>query len=411
MSPPMSTPSIGVTPDRNRNRIATVPPRDPPGADKPKKKAGWKSGVLFLCMALCGGGLGYALGRGTSGSTSGLKSVLDALSGWDLLALPLLVLGVIAVHEAGHLLMGLRQGMRFLLYVVGPFGWVGGGEGIRFRWFFHLGTLGGLAATLPDPQRPLAPQMQPMVLGGPLASLLLAVGAFVVMAMAEGRWSAYALIIGVLSTAIFAVTALPFRAGGFMSDGMQWLAYRRGGASLERRARLTALMGMSMAGTRPRELDAETLRQVQQAADGSEVLTDMGAWFYLYARELDRGDVDAASAWLQKMEGALAGYADGFRQGIALELAIHAALHRRDAVVASRWLASARGGIVDASRRHFAEAALAALQGNNDAADLALAQADKRLKQSMDPGFALLSRDQIDALRHALAMPPAMGGP
>ena len=79
--------------------------------------------------------------------------------------------------------------------------------------------------------------------------------------------------------------------------------------------------------------------------------------------------------------------------------------------MASRWLASARGGIVDASRRHFAEAALAALQGNNDAADLALAQADKRLKQSMDPGFALLSRDQIDALRRVLAMPPAMGGP
>ena len=145
---------------------------------------------------------------------------------------------------------------------------------------------------------------------------------------------------------------------------MQWLAYRRGGVGIERRARLTALMGMSMAGTRPRELDADTLRQVLDAADGNEVLTDMGAWFYAYARELDRADVAAAGVWLQKMEDAVDGYPDGFRQGIAVELALHAALHRHDEAGASRWLARARGGIVDASRRHLAEAALAAVRGN-----------------------------------------------
>ena len=388
-----------------------MPPRDQNASGARKQAAGWKAPALFLGMLLGGGVLGYllgfVLGRGPSASDSGLKTVLDALSAWDLLALPLLVLAVIAVHEAGHLLMGLRQGMRFLLYVVGPFGWVGGGEGIRFRWFFNLGTLGGLAAAMPDPQRPLAAQMKPMVLGGPLASLLLALGGFAVMALAGGRVSAYGLIIGALSSVIFIVTALPFRAGGFMSDGMQWLAYRRGGPGVERRARLTALMGMSMAGTRPRDLDADTLRQVLDAADGSEVLTDMGAWFYAYARDLDRDEVDAAGAWLRKMEAALEGYPEGFRQGIAIELALHAALQRHDPVETARWLERARGGIVDASRRHFAEAALAALRGDQAGAQRSLAQADSRLRQSMDPGFALLSRDQIDALRNALQDAPS----
>ncbi|MET1163375.1 MAG: site-2 protease family protein [Pseudoxanthomonas sp.] len=386
--------------------------RDDLNAGKPRRKFGWKGSVALLAMLAAGALLGYATGRMTADSATGLRSILDALSPWDLLALPFLMLAVIAVHEAGHLLMGLRQGMRFLLYVVGPFGFVGGGEGIRFRWFFNLGTLGGLAAAMPDPQRPLAMQMKPMVLGGPLASLLLAAAGFAVMAMSEGRLAAYALIVGLLSAAVFVLTALPFRAGGFMSDGMQWLAYRRGGAGMERRARLTALMGMSMAGTRPRDLDEETLRLTLEAADGSEVLTDMGAWFYAYARDLDRGEVAAADAWLAKMADALGAYPDGFRQSIAIELAMHAALHRRDQVEALRWLRSARGGIVDASRRHLAEAATAVLLGDDATAERSLVEADQRLKQSMDPGFALLSRDQIDALRRTLAASStAAGGP
>lgn len=377
------------------------------------KKPGLKGVGGFAVLALGGGLVGYLVGGVLAGRGSGrLRSLLgplDSLSGWDILALPALLLVVIAVHEAGHLWMGLRQGMRFLLYVVGPFGWVGGGDGIRFRWFFNLGTLGGLAATMPDPQRPLAAQMKPMVLGGPLASLLLALAGFALGVMAEGRLAGYGLVMGLLSTAIFVVTALPFRAGGFMSDGMQWLAYRRGGIGMERRARLTTLMGMSMAGTRPRELDGETLRLALQAADGNEVLTDMGAWFYAYARDLDCGDVDAADTWLQKMAGALGGYPDGFRQSIAIELAIHAALHGRDGTVAADWLQRARGGIVDASRRHLAEAAIAVLQGDANRAESALALAEQRLKQSMDPGFALLSRDQIEALRHSLAATVATG--
>ncbi|RYZ71588.1 MAG: hypothetical protein EOP91_10470, partial [Lysobacteraceae bacterium] len=100
-----------------------MPPRDQNASGARKQAAGWKAPALFLGMLLGGGVLGYllgfVLGRGPSASDSGLKTVLDALSAWDLLALPLLVLAVIAVHEAGHLLMGLRQGMRFLLYVVG----------------------------------------------------------------------------------------------------------------------------------------------------------------------------------------------------------------------------------------------------------------------------------------------------
>jgi len=47
----------------------------------------------------------------------------EILTAWDLLALPVLILIVLATHEIGHLVGGLSQGMRFLLLIVGPFGW------------------------------------------------------------------------------------------------------------------------------------------------------------------------------------------------------------------------------------------------------------------------------------------------
>lgn len=362
----------------------------------------WKRLVAAALLPGAGALLGFGLARLALDMDGGTLS-LRALGGWDLLALPLLALLVIAVHEAGHLAMGMGRGMRFLMFVAGPFGLVASGDGVRFRWFFNLGTMGGVAAALPDPGRPLVPQMIPMVLGGPLASLLLAAAALAIAWAGDGRLAAYALITGLLSLAIFAVTALPFRAGGFMSDGMQFLAYRRGGAEVERRARLTALMGQSVAGTRPRDLDIDTLRLAQDQAGGNDVLCAIGTWFYSYTGALDNGDVEAAAGWLARMAAVLDQYPQGFRQGICIELAIFEAMYRQRADVARDWLTRSRGGIVDASRRHIAEAALATLEGRGEDALQALQAAQRRRHQAMDAGLAVLGDDQANLLRSRLA--------
>ncbi len=366
----------------------------------------WKRLVAAALLPGAGALLGFGLARLALDADVDAPS-LRALGGWDLLALPLLGLLVIAVHEAGHLAMGMGRGMRFLMFIAGPFGLVASSDGVRFRWFFNLGTMGGVAAALPDPARPLAPQMMPMVLGGPLASLLLAAGALAIAWASDGRLAAYALVTGLLSLAIFTVTALPFRAGGFMSDGMQWLAYRRGGAEVELRARLTALMGQSVAGTRPRDLDIDTLRLAQNQAGGDDVLRAVGTWFYSYTVALDNGDVEAAAGWLDRMSEVLEQYPQGFRQGICIELAIFEAMYRQRADVARDWLMRSRGGIVDASRRHLAEAALATLEGRRVDALQALEAAQRRRHQSMDAGLAALGDDQANLLRSRLEPGPA----
>lgn len=198
------------------------------------KKTPWKALVAALLMGGAGAASGFLLAK-YGMDMPAVRASLKSLSVWDLLMLPVLVVMVLAVHEAGHLAGGMGRGMRFLLFIAGPFGLVRTQEGIRFRWFFNLGTLGGLAAALPDPGRTLRTQLVPMIAGGPLASLLLALAGMGLFLLSDGRLAAYGLVTMLLSAAIFLVTAAPFRAGGFMSDGMQLLQLRRDPGMVERR--------------------------------------------------------------------------------------------------------------------------------------------------------------------------------
>lgn len=366
-----------------------------------QKKPRWQIGLVTLVMAIAGGVFGYLLATAGASFLPGSLS-LKALTAWDLLALPVITVFVLAFHEAGHLAGGMSRGMRFLLFIAGPFGWVRGKDGVRFRWFFNLGTLGGVAAAMPVPGLPLKPQLTRLVVGGPLASLVLAAAGFAVFWFVPGRVGAYALVTAGLSLAIFVVTAVPMRSGGFMSDGMQLRQLRRQPAMVERRARLLALMGQGLAGLRPRDYDRESLTHAQ-AITGDEALYDVGVWLYSYFNSLDAGDVAAAEGFLARVEPLFDDYPDGFRQAIAIELALFEALHRRRLDQAHAWLARARGGVVDVSRRRLAEAAVAAREGRHDDALAALKAAEAKLGSSMDAGSTHLSADQVAGLRAELA--------
>jgi hypothetical protein len=374
-------------------------------APKSKKRPGWQSLLLAVVMAAMGGVFGFLVAKGGMSFLPASAS-LKALGPWDLLALPVIIVFVLAFHEAGHLAGGMSRGMRFLLFIAGPFGWVRGKDGVRFRLFFNLGTLGGVAAAMPVPGEPLKPQLTRLVVGGPLASLVLAIAALAVFWWVPGRVGAYGLVTAGLSLAIFVVTAVPLRSGGFMSDGMQLLQLRRNPAMVERRARLLALMGQGMAGVRPRDYDPDALAHAQ-AITGDETLYDVGVWLYSYFHALDAGDMAAAERWLRRVEPRVDDYPDGFRQSLAIELALFEALQHGRVAPARAWLGRARGGVVDTSRRRLAEAALAAREGRRDDALSALAVADAKLNRSMDAGSTHLSADQISAVRALLDANPA----
>ncbi len=363
-------------------------------ADKP----GSLRGVLLAMLVggLFGGG-GVMVGLAASGS-DWINVRFDALSPYDLLLLPLTFFTVILLHELGHLFGGLMRGMRFVLLIVGPLRLRQTVSGLRLDWFLNSGTFGGLAAALPDPQRPIRGQLLPLIVGGPLASLLLTVLAVWLSTLIDGRWSAHLLILGGLSALIFIATALPTRAGGFLSDGRQCIELLRGGAAVEQRAMIVAAYAQSLSGVRPRDRDPAPLARAL-ALCGDEPLRDIGAALMAYQVALDRRDLVAAGEWIDRVEAGHDAYPAGFRQALACEIAYFYARYRRDPGTATVWYARAKGGAVEPPQRALAEAAIALARGDAMLALQAIARGENKLGDTSDAGSVPFLQDELSSLR------------
>jgi hypothetical protein len=316
---------------------------------------------------------------------------------WDLLAFPFLMLIVLGVHEIGHLIGGLSQGMRFLLLIVGPFGWHASVAGPRFEWNTNVALMGGLAATLPtETGASLRRQLLVMIAGGPLASLLLAIFAVAAIAYVEPRIAAYCLIVAATSFGIFLVTLIPTRAGGFMSDGMQLIDVWRGGTAVVERSALLRIFAQSMDGVRPRDWDPEALAELSRA-DSEDPTRRTGGLLYSFMWAMDgRRDADIAH-YRALLESSVDGYPSGFRQSVHVELAIGAWL-AGDTDTVRRHLAASKGGIVEKSRRLLAQAALARLEGREEDCERDRLLALKALAKASDAGQQKLTEDQLAML-------------
>lgn len=364
------------------------------------------AGVLVVATlaGAIGAGAGYvvakAVGQGFKDHPAllhWLQNSIGMLTPGDSLAVPVLLLLVIAIHEIGHLLGGLSQGMRFLLLIFGPFQWSATTDGVRFRWVTNLGLMGGVAATLPVRMDNLRQQLVPMIAGGPLASLGLTMLAAVLSFSATGRLAGYAVVVALLSLTIFLVTAIPFRAGGFMSDGMQWLEVRRGGPSVIERADLLSVMATSLGGVRPRDWDAALMARLE-AMNSAEPLRLLACWMMLLQRAMDCGDASQAAHYAKALADRIDDYPDGFRQSLHIELCLEAAL-RQDREAAEQHLARTKGGVTERSRLELARALVCALQGDVAGAARHRDAGRKALRQAMDPGLARLTADQLAANR------------
>lgn len=316
---------------------------------------------------------------------------------WDLLAFPFLMLIVLGVHEIGHLIGGLSQGMRFLLLIVGPFGWHASVAGPRFEWNTNVALMGGLAATLPtETGASLRRQLLVMIAGGPLASLLLAIFAVAAIAYVDPRIAAYCLIVAATSFGIFLVTLIPTRAGGFMSDGMQLIDVWRGGTAVVERSALMRIIAQSIDGVRPRDWDPESLAELSRA-DSEDPTRRTGGLLYSFMWAMDgRRDADIAH-YRALLESSVDEYPSGFRQSVHVELAIGAWL-AGDTDAVRRHLAASKGGIVEKSRRLLAQAALARLEGRDEDCERDRLLALKALAKASDAGQQKLTEDQLAML-------------
>ena len=371
---------------------------------KKRKKLKFQSLAIIALFSLSGVFAGYFFGKLLK-HTPQFTQHIDVLTWWDLMILPFSFLLVLAIHEAGHLLGGFSRGMRFLLYIVGPFQLSQTQSGIRFNWIFNLGTFGGLAAATPDPNKPLRPQFLNLIAGGPLASILLAIICFSTLFFVDGRLFAHLAMIGLMSLFIFIVTAIPSQLGGMMSDGKQFLEVIGGGDAVLVRQKFSTLIAQSMAGIRPRDWDADWLEPATENSSTDPMRLVATRQLALLAAQ-DRADFSTADKHADWLAENYQDYPLGFRQSLTIELCLYA-LKRDNVNAAKIWLAQSKGGVVDKSRRYLAEAELAFIEGNKPAALGKHMEACNQLKNSMDPGVAQLTKERLDILMAKLAGKPS----
>jgi hypothetical protein len=372
-------------------------------SSKPGKSSAFHGLLFGGLIGAAVAGLAIAIGPFIGSELTDNRLVLkiaeanEVKTPWDLLAFPFLMLIVLGVHEIGHLIGGLSQGMRFLLLIVGPFGWHASVAGPRFEWNTNVALMGGLAATLPtETGASLRRQLLVMIAGGPLASLLLAIFAVAAIAYVEPRIAAYCLIVAATSFGIFLVTLIPTRAGGFMSDGMQLIDVWRGGTAVVERSALLRIFAQSMDGVRPRDWDPEALAELSRA-DSEDPTRRTGGLLYSFMWAMDgRRDADIAH-YRALLESSVDGYPSGFRQSVHVELAIGAWL-AGDTDAVRRHLAASKGGIVEKSRRLLAQAALARLEGRDEDCERDRLLALKALSKASDAGQQKLTEDQLAML-------------
>jgi hypothetical protein len=343
-------------------------------------------------VALLLGGMAVGYGGASLADVEGLEF------GWtELVLLPLIIFGVIAVHELGHLLAGMSRGMPPLLYLVGPLRVTFGAQP-EVAYNRSLATWGGLAACQPVQEDDFPERLRFMVAGGPLASLGLALlGAILAFVLQAAGWDLARNLAGITaatSLMIFLVTVLPFRSGGFQSDGAQWLALGRRDRETELRCLLASLTGQSMAGARPRDLDPSLIERVVQGSERPELRT--AAASLALSAAMDRGDSAEAERMAALVAEGLADYPAGFRQGLMLDLAWHRATSG-DPATARDWLNRAgNGGFTEPHQRPAAEAAIAAAEGDEAVARQAAGEALARLPRALDQGGAAALRDTLE---------------
>jgi hypothetical protein len=326
-----------------------------------------------------------------------LAKVEGSLTAWDLLALPVLILIVLATHEIGHLLGGLSQGMRFFLLIVGPFGWHASVSGTRFEWNTNLALMGGIAAAVPTKVgADLRRQLLVLIAGGPAASLLLTVLAVGIASVSDPRFTAYCVVVAASSFGIFLVTLIPVRSGGFMSDGMQLIDVLKGGSAVVERSALIQIFAQSLDGVRPRDWDAKAIDDLSTISAG-DPLRSTGSSLCLLYRAMDSQHHTDVARYRNMLEDGVDGYPSGFKQTIYVELAICAWL-AGDTDAVRRYLGASKGGIVEKSRRLLAQAALAKLEGRHEDCERDCLLATKALAKASDAGQAKLTEDQLAML-------------
>jgi hypothetical protein len=276
------------------------------------------------------------------------------------------------LHEGGHMLIGWLVGFRFKSLHAGLVDVSRTRRGLRltrsakFGFEVQYRAAGG---------RRLPLRFALIVAGGPLASLLLAVATWPIVvwylrvsADMDATIRATGLVLlatfGVMSLIDGVGNAIPFKRKGDTSDGRRILVALRQRQLVGRALALQGLEHLRLCGVRPRRWPAVLVRRALTPEDVTSHTAL--AWIYAYAWTLDRDEVAAAGAYLDRVLGDAPAAVQLRKVAplVPLEAAYFLARFRHDPTAAREWQALAGESRYAPFMRPRAEAAILLAEGH-----------------------------------------------
>lgn len=391
------------------------PPAEGTTATPPPKSRGVKQAV-FLAYVIVGGALGASVGKLLRAVPPDIVARLDPSDSWWGLVvfaglLPVMMWIQIVVHELGHAAFGVAVGQRLHAIAFGALRLVR----LDGRWRRPAGEptqgIGGFAYLLPAPDTtrpPGAISTAVMLVGGVAANAAASLLAIAWMwHLPESMWKV-ALAAFVLVGLLFALlNLLPFRAGGFATDGYGLLALARRTREGELLTQVRWAGGLAMGGVPAHAWPSAALPPLDTAElSPSYAVSALGLRMTHALTVGAHADADEAARGLH---GAFPSLPPFFQSFVALGMAQWAAVARRDAALLAAWRARMGGALLSdlAGVRAWLDAELAALQGDGAARDAALAQAEATLPDEPDVALRSLAQARVTQLRQDALSQPA----
>lgn len=204
------------------------------------------------------------------------------------------------IHELGHIFVGLLNGWRFYMLVIGPLGIKADQSGrITFYLEKQIALWGGVGGTLPRyPKEDNIKVWSKILLGGPIASIVMGIIFLPVGIITENL--AF-LLLGAMPVGmgIMCVLPLPLKTGILYTDGGRWSRLHKGGQEADEEIALFRLTENEATGGDFSQIDLNSIKPLIQS---KEVGIMYYGYYYFFRYYKAISNKEKMQSAIEKME-------------------------------------------------------------------------------------------------------------
>lgn len=318
---------------------------------------------------------------------------------WAIVGIALLVL---AIHELGHVVVGLIGGLNFKFMTVGPITFQKEKRKVRIRENKLWAYFGGVAMLVPPSiETPnLSKKWAWMTLGGPITSLLFGITSGYIYMVSYYQ---YLLYFSVLHFVIFTATIVSIK-GTFLSDGMQFLILIKDDEKAKQHLYNIQVSSELFSYKRPKDWDERLIEISKEKLKEDKSIRDImsGLMLVFYARA-DQEGMERAIPYIEPIvQLPVTKENKFFVSSFHSWYLLYKALYEMDRL--SLQEAKEHGKAItkmDLNGYYRTQGIIKYLEGDMEASHIYMKKADKELKsaENSEMGYLQLEREWFEQLK------------